>query len=182
MNRENHDPCTLATTCNICPKTKHQYCLCQISYSRSLTVCVCFVDSCLSFCTFSFGHYVVCSSSIYGLQNWFLIWWLFIILNVESLYGCGNTMQLLHSKCAALIFSFTYHYMLILFKYKGNIYIPLPKYFNCKLATIIRHNAMCDTRRHMIMWQGPKRKLTIYLINIQSQPYVNGQDRQVTTC
>ena len=61
MNRDNHDPCTLATTCNICPKTKHQYCLCQISYSRSLAACECFVDSCLSFCTFSFGHYVVCS-------------------------------------------------------------------------------------------------------------------------
>ena len=27
---------------------------------------VCFVDRCLSFCTFSFGHCVVCSSSIYG--------------------------------------------------------------------------------------------------------------------
>jgi len=26
-----------------------------------------------------------------------------------------------------------------------------------------------------------ERKLTIYLINVQSQPYVNGHDRQVTT-
>ena len=32
--------------------------------TRSLVVCVCFVDRCLSFCTFSFGHNVVCSSSI----------------------------------------------------------------------------------------------------------------------
>jgi hypothetical protein len=29
-------------------------------------LCVCLVDCCLSFCTFSFGHCVVCSSSIYG--------------------------------------------------------------------------------------------------------------------
>ena len=29
-----------------------------------LVLCVCFVDRCLSFCTFSFGHCVVCSSSI----------------------------------------------------------------------------------------------------------------------
>ena len=29
-------------------------------------LCVCFVDRCLSFCTFSFDHCVVCSSSIYG--------------------------------------------------------------------------------------------------------------------
>ena len=32
----------------------------------SLVLCVCFVDR-LSFCIFSFGHCVVCSSSIYGL-------------------------------------------------------------------------------------------------------------------
>ena len=31
----------------------------------SLVLYVCFVDHCLSFCTFSFGHCVVCSSSIY---------------------------------------------------------------------------------------------------------------------
>ena len=35
--------------------------------TRSLVVCVYFVDRCLSFCTFSFGHCVICSSSIYGL-------------------------------------------------------------------------------------------------------------------
>ena len=32
--------------------------------TRSLVLCVCFIDRCLSFCTFSFGHYIVCSSSI----------------------------------------------------------------------------------------------------------------------
>jgi len=34
--------------------------------TRSLVLCVCFVDSCLSFCPFSFSHLVVCPSSIYG--------------------------------------------------------------------------------------------------------------------
>ena len=38
-----------------------------VRVTRSLVVCVCFVDRWLSFCTFSFGHCVVCSSSIYGL-------------------------------------------------------------------------------------------------------------------
>ena len=37
-----------------------------VRVTRSLVLCVCFVDCCLSFCTFSFEHYVVCSSSIYG--------------------------------------------------------------------------------------------------------------------
>ena len=31
-----------------------------------LILCICFVDRCLSFYAFSFGHCVVCSSSIYG--------------------------------------------------------------------------------------------------------------------
>jgi hypothetical protein len=35
--------------------------------TRSLVLCVCFVDRCLSFYPFSLGHCFVCSSSIYGL-------------------------------------------------------------------------------------------------------------------
>ena len=36
-----------------------------VCVTQSLVLCVCFVDQCLSFCTFSFGHCVVCSSLIY---------------------------------------------------------------------------------------------------------------------
>jgi hypothetical protein len=36
-----------------------------VRVTRSLVLYVCFVDRCLSFWTFSFGHCVVCSSSIY---------------------------------------------------------------------------------------------------------------------
>jgi hypothetical protein len=55
-----------------------------VRFTRSLVLYVCFVDHCLSFCTFSFGHCVVCSSSfghcvvcsssIYGflLPLWYL--------------------------------------------------------------------------------------------------------------
>ena len=95
MNRDNHDPCTLATTCNICPKTKHQYCLCQISYSRSLAACVCFVDSCLSFCTFSFGHYVVCSFSIYELC--LPLWYCQSLLKITKLVP--HLMVIYYLKC-----------------------------------------------------------------------------------
>ena len=39
----------------------------EVDVTRSLVLYVCFVDRCLSFCSFSFGHCVVCSSSsIYG--------------------------------------------------------------------------------------------------------------------
>ena len=36
-----------------------------VHVTRSLVVYVCFVDRCLSFCTLSFDHCVLCSSSIY---------------------------------------------------------------------------------------------------------------------
>ena len=49
-----------------------------VRVTRSLDLCVCFVDRCLSFCTFSFGHYVVCSSSIYGF--WLPLWYLQTLL------------------------------------------------------------------------------------------------------
>jgi hypothetical protein len=45
---------------------------------RSLVLYVCFVDRCLPFCTFSFGHCVVCSSSIYGF--WLPLWYLQTLL------------------------------------------------------------------------------------------------------
>jgi hypothetical protein len=37
-----------------------------IRVTRSLVLCVCFVDRCLSFRPFSFGNCVVCPSLIYG--------------------------------------------------------------------------------------------------------------------
>ena len=49
-----------------------------VRVTRFLVLCVCFVDGCLSFCTFSFGHCVVCSSSIYGF--WLPLWYLQTLL------------------------------------------------------------------------------------------------------
>jgi hypothetical protein len=37
-----------------------------IRVTQSLVLYICFVDRCLSLCPFSFGHCVVCPSSIYG--------------------------------------------------------------------------------------------------------------------
>ena len=50
----------------------------RVGVTRSLVLYVCFVDRCLSFCTFSFGHCVVCSSSKYGF--WLPIWYLQTLL------------------------------------------------------------------------------------------------------
>ena len=55
-----------------------------VRVTRSSVLYVCFVDRCLSFCTFSFGHCVVCPSSIYrfGLPFCYLciiIFWYFLV-------------------------------------------------------------------------------------------------------
>ena len=55
----------------------------EVRVTRSLVLYVCFVDHCLSVCTFSFGHCVVCSSSIYGF--WLPLWYLQALLNVTCL-------------------------------------------------------------------------------------------------
>ena len=49
-----------------------------VRVTRSLVLYVCFVDRCLSFCTFSFGHCVVCPSTKYGF--WLPLWYLQTLL------------------------------------------------------------------------------------------------------
>ena len=78
-----------------------------VRVTRVLVLCVCFVDRCLSFCTFSFGHCFVCSSSIYRfwLPLWYLQtllkhYWLIVLLNwllfwyyihvYYNVNGCGS--------------------------------------------------------------------------------------------
>jgi hypothetical protein len=53
--------------------------------TRSLALYVCFVDSCLSLCTFSIGHCVVCSSSIYGF-------WLLLLVS-RRVFGCARNRK-----------------------------------------------------------------------------------------
>ena len=53
-----------------------------VRVTRSLVLYVCFVYRCLSFCTFSFGHCVVCSS-IYGF--WLPLWYLQTLLSTVVL-------------------------------------------------------------------------------------------------
>ena len=54
------------------------YALSGVRVARSLVFCVSFVDHCLSFCPFSFGHCNVCPSSLYIFI--LLIWYLVAIV------------------------------------------------------------------------------------------------------
>jgi hypothetical protein len=49
-----------------------------VRVTLSLVLCVCFVNRCLSFCAFSFGHCVICPSSIY--RFWLPLWYLQTLL------------------------------------------------------------------------------------------------------
>ena len=62
----------------------------EVRVTRSLVLCVCFVDRCLSFCTFSFGHCVVCSSQIYEflLPFWYQTLHRYIISNLNNWKFC----------------------------------------------------------------------------------------------
>ena len=51
-----------------------------VRVTRSLVLYVCFVDRCLAFCIFSFGHCVVCSFSICGF--WLPLWYLQTLLGI----------------------------------------------------------------------------------------------------
>jgi hypothetical protein len=59
-----------------------------VRVTRSLVLYVCFVDHCLSFCTFSFDHCVVYSSSIYGF--WLPLWYLQTLL--KDMLDCAQNI------------------------------------------------------------------------------------------
>ena len=54
-----------------------------VRVTQCLVLSVCFVDRGLSFCSFSFGHCVVCSSSIYIF--WLPLWYLQTHLAIQSM-------------------------------------------------------------------------------------------------
>ena len=64
-----------------------------VRVTRSLVLRVCFVDRCLFFCTFSFGHCVVCSSSIY--RFWLPLWYL-QTLHIDDVYTNTISIDNLH--------------------------------------------------------------------------------------
>jgi len=71
-----------------------------VRVTRSLILYVCFVDRCLSFCTFSFDHCVVCSSSIYGF--WLPLWYLQTLLLTDNILTVldymSNTARMSYKK------------------------------------------------------------------------------------
>ena len=64
----------------------------KVRVTRYLVLYVCFVDRCLSLCAFSFGHCVVCSSSIDGF--WLPLWYRQTLLPILLItYNVIDTMS-----------------------------------------------------------------------------------------
>jgi hypothetical protein len=68
--------------CRYCLLFRGTWVVSGVRVTRSSVLCVCFVDHCLFFCTFSFSHCVVCSSSIYGF--WLPLWYLQTIISEKK--------------------------------------------------------------------------------------------------
>jgi hypothetical protein len=93
-----------------------------VRVTRSLVLYLCFVDRCLSFCTFSFCHYFVCSSS---QQIYFELWlaiWALIGTKVTWVWWCGFNFR--RPSCKAknnwLLLMFKHWFC---WKYQYNTYI-----------------------------------------------------------
>ena len=72
-----------------------------VRVTRPLVLYVCFVNRCLSFCTFSFGHCVVCSSTIY--RFWLPLWYLQTLLNMLFISVHCSVLYLEHAFTEHLI-------------------------------------------------------------------------------
>jgi hypothetical protein len=95
-----------------------------VRVTRSLVLYVCFVDCGLSFCTYSFGHCVVCSSSIYGF--WFPLWYLQTLL--KDMLDCAQNYLLLLDQTISLHFRSGIDRPLNLPQYPGsNNYFNIPE-------------------------------------------------------
>ena len=85
-----------------------------VRVTRSLDLYVCFVDRCVSFCTFSFGHCVDCFSSIYGF--WLPLWYLQTLLIICELLEHLLFQMLIHPQIRYWYCIFiTYIVMYVLF-------------------------------------------------------------------
>jgi len=99
----------------------------RVRVTRSLVLCVCFVDYCLSFCPFSFGHCVVCPSLIYGF--WLPLWYL-------------QTLQMINVICISICLSLCH--------IKGSVNIKkcsLSYYLNINFKTMDRHRLFYNKNR-----------------------------------
>ena len=74
-----------------------------VRVTRSLVLCVCFLNNCVSFCPFAFSHRVVCPFSIYGF--WLSLWYL-QTLHPEALYTCIQHHRIMKWSTAKITINF----------------------------------------------------------------------------
>jgi hypothetical protein len=111
-----------------------------VRVTRSLVLCVCFVDRCFSFSPYSFGLCVVCYSSIYGF--WLPLWYLQTLLStlLGSFLQDGSKLYLLLFLGFRTIFSRLMQY-------------PLSIVIHCTLSNLTEYcNIMIIWTFYILLW------------------------------
>jgi len=85
---------------------------CGVCVARSLVLCVCFVDRCLSFCPFSFGHCVFVCRSLFVLLYFFF--WPLCCMFVD--FVCPFVLFLLAIVLSVLLQFVAFDYLFGIFK------------------------------------------------------------------
>jgi hypothetical protein len=93
-------------------------------------------DRCLSFCIFSFGHCVVCSSSIYGF--WLSLWYLQTLLSFICMF-CRSLFVLLY---------FFFWPLCCLFFFNIRILITSLRYLQTLLSDKLSYNVISSTKHN----------------------------------
>jgi hypothetical protein len=115
-----------------------------VRVTRSLVLCL--IDRCVSFCTFSFYHCVVCSS-IYGF--WLTLWYLQTLLGVHVFnlliiftVFLNKVKGFLHSKTIILVTSVqqTHSKNNLLFQNIGNVINNIYNYSNIIMHKTVHQN------------------------------------------
>jgi hypothetical protein len=97
-----------------------------VRVTRSLVLYVCFVDRCLSFCTFSFDQCVVCSSSIY--EFWLPLWYLQTLFVKYRFVIVFSGLTVCRWQLAGFKFSFQMNIKDIYRFYRYFVYFPFDVY------------------------------------------------------
>ena len=114
-----------------------------VRVTRSLVLCVCLVDR--FFILFSFGHCVVCSTSIYGL--WLHLWYLRSLLSKTICVILSSVCRAMFFRSLFVLLSFFFWPLCSMF-FDLRLWLPL----HCGLHFIItsigvthRGNKMCQS-------------------------------------
>jgi hypothetical protein len=131
-----------------------------VRVTRSLVLCECFVDCCLSFCPVFFDHCVACSSSIYWF--WLPFWYLQTLFYksgmTDATGGAGTVYRSWAHECApGFLWGSCFTIFIFLFILSKIIVCPFITYpLAIELLDLLRFAASDNpfgSFKHFFLWQ-----------------------------